>query len=377
MSKRVPLQTLHEQNGHLTEFAGFKLPLWFTGIIPESLAVRNTAGIFDTSHMGRALIHGSGSQEFLDKITTNNVASLTVGQGQYSLMCNPNGGIKDDVVVFHVQHEDYLIVYNAGNRLKDYNWILENSQGSDVDVKDVSDEVAMLAVQGPRAREIVQSISATDLGSIQRFGCNWAELSRKKTLVTRTGYTGEDGFEVFVWDSSLNEPNNAYTVWSDLVKAGKPFGLQLCGLGARDLLRLEAGLCLYGNEMNEGTNPYEARLSFTVKLHKDFIGKERLLQIKERGTPKIRIGLMMENRVIPRQGFEIALNGRIIGNVTSGTLSPLLNTGIAMGYVEKEEAREGNSLDVQIRGRAEKAKVVKLPFYDASVYGYARKLQRN
>jgi aminomethyltransferase len=327
--------------------------------------------------MGRALIHGNGSQELLDKITTNNVASLTVGQGQYSLICNPNGGIKDDVVVFHVQHEDYLIVYNAGNRLKDYNWILENSQGSGVDVKDISDEVAMLAVQGPRAREIVQSISATDLSSIQRFGCNWVELSRKKTLVTRTGYTGEDGFEIFVWDSSLNEPKNAYTVWSDLVKAGKPFGLQLCGLGARDLLRLEAGLCLYGNEMNEDTNPYEARLGFTVKLHKDFIGKERLLQIKEKGISKIRIGVMMENRVIPRQGFEIALNGKIIGNVTSGTLSPLLNTGIGMGYVEKEAAREGNSLDVQIRGRAEKAKVVKLPFYDANVYGYARKLQRN
>jgi len=375
MSKRVQLQNLHEKNGHLTEFAGFRLPLWFTGIIPEALAVRNTAGMFDTSHMGRTLIHGNDSRELLDKITTNNVASLAVGQGQYSLMCNQNGGIKDDVVVFRVQREDYLIVYNAGNRVKDHNWILENSQGSSVDVKDVSDDVAMIAVQGPRAREIVQTISDTDLSSIQRFGCSWAELSRKKTLVTRTGYTGEDGFEVFVWHSSLDESNNACTVWSDLVKAGKPFGIQLCGLGARDVLRLEAGLCLYGNEMDENTNPFEARLGFTVKLHKDFIGKEKLVQIKEKGTPKIRIGLKMENRVIPRQGFKIALNGRFIGTVTSGTLSPLLNTGIAMGYVEKEAALDGNSLDIQIRGRAEKAKVVKPPFYDANVYGYARKPQ--
>lgn len=376
MSKIVQLQTLHEKNGHLTEFAGFELPLWFTGIIPESLAVRNAAGIFDVSHMGRVLIRGRGSRELLDKLTTNDVASLAVGQGQYSLMCNPNGGIKDDVVVFHVQGEDYLIVYNAGNRLKDYNWIVENSKGSNVDLQDVSDEVAMFAVQGPKAREIVQSISSTDLSSIPRFGCNWTELSGKKTLVTRTGYTGEDGFEVYVWDSPLNNPINAHTVWGDLVKAGKPLGIQLCGLGARDLLRLEAGLCLYGNEMDENTNPYEAKLSFAVKLHKDFFGKERLLQIKEKGTPRVRVGLVMENRVIPRHGFEIAMSDRSLGTVTSGTLSPILNTGIAMGYVQKEAAKEGSLLDVQIRGRPEKAKIVKPPFYDANVYGYARKLQR-
>lgn len=358
----------------MMEFAGFNLPLWFTGIIPESLAVRNAAGMFDVSHMGRALIRGRDSQKLLDRVTTNDVASLTVGRGQYSLMCNSNGGIKDDVVVFRVQDEDNLIVYNAGNRSKDYNWILENSKGLNVDVQDVSDEVAMFAVQGPRARELVQSISNADLSFIPRFGCNWTELSGKRTLVTRTGYTGEDGFEVHVWNSPLNNPINAHIVWDNLVQAGRPYGLQLCGLGARDLLRLEAGLCLYGNEMDENTNPYEAKLSFTVKLHKDFIGKERLLQIKEKGTPRVRIGLVMENRVIPRHGFEITMNGRSVGTVTSGTLSPLLDTGIAMGYVEKEAAMEGNSLDIQIRSRSEKARIVKPPFYDANVYGYARKL---
>jgi len=374
MPKIVQLQDLHEKNGHMAEFAGFNLPLWFAGIIPESLAVRNAAGIFDVSHMGRAIVRGKDSRRLLDKVTTNDVASLMVGQGHYSLICNPNGGIKDDVVVFSIQNEEYLIVYNAGNRSKDYNWILENSKGLSVDVQDVSDEVAMFAIQGPRARKLVQTISNSNLDLVPRFGCTWTELNGIRTLVTRTGYTGEDGFEIHVWNSPLANPVNAHTVWNDLVQAGKPYGLQPCGLGARDLLRLEAGLCLYGNEMDEDTNPFEAKLSFAVKLHKDFIGKERLLQIKEKGTPRVRIGLVMENRVIPRQGFEITINGKSVGTVTSGTLSPLINTGIAMGCIEKEAAKEGNSLDVQVRSRVEKAKIVKPPFYDTKVYGYAREV---
>jgi aminomethyltransferase len=368
----VQLQGFHEKNGHLTEFAGFNLPLWFTGIIPESLAVRNTAGVFDVSHMGRALICGKDSQRLLDKITTNDVSSLKVGQGQYSLMCNPDGGIRDDVLVFRLGNEEHLIVYNAGNRSKDYDVILKNSEGLSVGVKDVSEAVAMFAVQGPNARQLVQSISNAELSSIPRFGCAWTELKGVKTLVSRTGYTGEDGFEVFVWDSPLDNPENSLAVWGNLLNAGKSYGLQLCGLGARDLLRLEAGLCLYGSDMDESTNPYEARLGFVVKLHKDFIGRDKLLQIKEKGTPRVRVGLVTERKVIPRHGFEMSTNGTSVGKITSGSLSPLLNTGIAMGYVEKEIAQEGNFLDIQIRGRLEKAKVVKPPFYDTNIYGYAR-----
>lgn len=249
MSKVVQLQEFHEKNGYITEFAGFRLPLWFKGIIPESLAVRNAAGIFDVSHMGRAMVRGKDSQRFLNYVWTNDVASLGVGRGQYSLMCIPEGGIVDDGVVFCTAENEYLVVYNAGNRSRDYEWILANARGMNVSVEDVSDNVAMFAVQGPRARQLVQEVSNTQLGSIPRFGCSWTELAGLKALVTRTGYTGEDGFEIFVWNSPIAEPEKARKVWNELLEVGRRYGLELCGLGARDLLRLEAGLCLYGNDI--------------------------------------------------------------------------------------------------------------------------------
>lgn len=370
MTKVVQLQGFHEKNGHLAEFAGFDLPLWFTGIINESLAVRNAVGMFDVSHMGRALIQGSDSRRLLDRITTNDVASLKVGQGQYSLMCNSDGGIRDDVLVFRLENEEHLIVFNAGNRSNDYAWILSNSQGLNVDLEDVSDAVAMFALQGPSARQLVQKMSAVDLSTIPRFGCAWTELSGVKALVSRTGFTGEDGFEILVWDSTLDNPDNALVVWNNLLEAGKPYGLQLCGLGARDVLRLEAGYCLYGTDIDERTNPFEAKLDFVVKLRKDFIGRDRLLRIKEEGPRKVRVGLVTERRVFPRHGFGVSANGKGVGTLTSGTLSPILNTGIAMGYVENQAAKEGNLLEIQIRDRQERARVVKPPFYDTSKYGY-------
>ena len=373
MSKLVQLQRYHEEYGHLVEFAGFTLPVWYKGIREEALAVRNAAGIFDVSHMGRAVVKGRDSKKLLDKITTNDVASLENGQGQYSLICNPNGGIKDDVLVFHLEGQEYFIVYNAGNRAKDYDWILANSKSLEVNVEDVSDSVAMFAVQGPRARQLVQELSSTDLSSIPRFGCNWGLIAGARSLISRTGYTGEDGFEVYVWDAPIAQPEKAESVWNGLLKGGKRYGLEPCGLGARDLLRLEAGLCLYGNDMDENTDPYEAKLNFVVRLQKDFIGKDQLLAIKERGPSRVRVGLRTSRRVIPRHGFEIVTNGRTIGHVTSGTLSYLLDTGIAMGYVERDYSREGNLIQLRIRERTEEAKIVKPPFYDTSQYGYSRK----
>jgi aminomethyltransferase len=369
----VQLHDFHEKNGHITEFAGFSLPLWFKGIIPECLAVRNAAGIFDISHMGRAVIAGKNSQQLLDRITTNDVAALGYGQGQYSLICNEEGGIKDDVLVFHLQREEYLLVYNAGNRQKDYDWVLANSQGLEVEIDDVSDRVAMFAVQGPIARNLVQQLSTDNLLVIPRFGCSWTKLAGFKALVSRTGYTGEDGFEVFVWDSPTGEPTNAQSVWNRVLEMGKRSGLEPCGLGARDLLRLEAGLCLYGSDMDEHTNPYEARLGFVVKLHKDFIGSYKLRKIKETGPSRIRVGMIMQKRVIPRHGFSIFHQSRLVGAVTSGSFSPILNTGIAMGYAERQDAVEGAELDIQVRDRREKAKVVKPPFYDQAKYGYLRR----
>lgn len=373
MLKVVQLQDFHEKNGHLTEFAGFNLPLWFKGIIPESLAVRNAAGIFDVSHMGRALIQGRDSQKLLDSITTNDVASLINGQGQYSLICNAEGGIKDDVLVFRLNEGEHLIVYNAGNRSKDYDWIVTNAAGLDVKVQDISDDVAMFAVQGPKARFVVQQLSSARLEAITRFGCTWAEIASAKVLISRTGYTGEDGFEIFVWNSPIGNAQNARRVWNRLLRTGQPYGLEPCGLGARDLLRLEAGLCLYGTDMDEKTNPYEAGLSFVVRLHKEFIGKKTLEEIKKDGAQKKRVGLITIRRVVPRQGFNIIYDGRSVGAVTSGTLSPLLNTGIAMGYVGTKFAREGNVMRIQIRERQEEGKIVKPPFYDTTKYGYSRK----
>lgn len=369
------MQSFHDKNGHLTEFAGFNLPLWFTGIIPESLAVRNAAGIFDVSHMGRTIVCGEDSERFLQRITSNDISALSDSLGQYSLLCNSNGGIKDDVLVFRLEKNRYLIVYNAANRSGDYSWFIDNSQGFDVEIEDISDQVALFSVQGPNAVRIVaEAVGEPRLAELPRFGCRWSKIGGSRVLLSRTGYTGEDGLEVFVWDSPIGDPTSAKSTWDALIQAGKPLGLALCGLGARDLLRLEAGLCLYGTDIDETTNPYEARLGFVVKFQKDFIGRDKLECIKTGGTARLRVGLVTRNRVIPRHGFTVEDRGEEVGKITSGTLSPILNTGIAMAYIDSNSATEGNLLNVRIRDRYEAAQVVKPPFYDTSKYGYSRRI---
>jgi aminomethyltransferase len=370
--KDVPLQDFHEKHGHLAEFAGFNLPLWFTGIIPESLAVRHAAGLFDVSHMGRAMIRGKDSQKLLDALTTNDVTSLGNFQGQYSLICNVEGGIKDDVLVFRLKESEYLIVYNAANRRQDYDWITANAKELSVEVQDISDDVAMFAVQGPKAIGILQPLSSVQLDQIPRFGCAWTQFVGIKTLVSRTGYTGEDGLELLVWNAPVGNATHARKIWDRILEEGKPQGLEACGLGARDVLRLEAGLCLYGTDMDERTNPYEAKLNFAVKLHKEFIGKQRLEEIKKEGTARVRVGLVTTQRVIPRHDFKVFHRNDIAGKVTSGTLSPVINTGIAMGYVTTNISTEGTSVVIEVRNRLEDAKVVKPPFYDKTKYGYTR-----
>lgn len=374
MPEAVQLQKYHEEHGHITEFSGFNLPLWFKGILAEARAVRNSAGIFDVSHMGRVIIRGKNSEKVLEKLTTNNVSSLRLEQGHYTLMCNERGGIKDDLLIFRLLDQEYLVVYNAGNRSKDFNWIQEHSTGEAVELEDISNQVAMFALQGPNAGTILERITRTPVKSIPRFGCRWNEVAGIKSLISRTGYTGEDGFEIFVWESTIANPTRAEKVWNRLLDVGSPEGIEPCGLGARDLLRLEAGLCLYGTDMDEETNPYEARLGFVVKLNKDFIGRQELQEVKQTGPKKYRIGLVTVNRVIPRHGFEILQNERKVGQVTSGTLSPILDKGIAMGYVDAHETREDTLFDINIRARSEKATLTKPPFYDSSKFGYMRKL---
>jgi aminomethyltransferase len=369
---------MHKKVAKLTVFAGFEMPLYYIDIAPEHMAVRNSVGIFDISHMGRVVVTGADSERFLNYVMTNDVSILSSDSAQYSVMCTETGGIVDDLVVYRLETEKFLVVFNASNREKDYNWFIENAKGFTVRIEDVSDNVAMFAVQGPNAEKTLQKTSSEDLSKIGRFKCGHPCLADVDVFLSRTGYTGEDGFEVFVWNASLEKPDLAVKVWNAIIEAGKNFGIEPCGLGARDTLRLEAGLCLYGNDINEGTTPLEAGLGFVVKLQKErFIGKEALLKQKTEGLKRKRIGIGMIDQGVPRAGFEIySSRGERIGQVTSGTFSPLLKCGVGMGYVQASYAQEGTLVNVNIRGKMAKSKIVAFPLYDPEKYGYKRRIER-
>jgi len=373
MALRTQLYQYHSDHGKMVEFAGFEMPIWYKGIIPETLAVRNHVGIFDVSHMGRAVVQGAKSEEFLNYVTTNDVGSLKPGQAHYTLFCNENGGIIDDLVVLRVEPERFVMVFNAGNRKKDVDWLTKHAQQKGADFRDVSNETALISLQGPRAQATLQKLKA-EAAAVPRFGCAESEVRGVKCLVSGTGYTGESGYEILVWDSSVTNPDKALNVWNSLLEAGKEFGIQPCGLGARDVLRLEAGMCLYGNDIDETTSPYEARLGFTVKLTKqNFIGRKALESFKAEGAKRLRVGLKATTQGIPRAGCEIVKDTNAIGKLTSGTHSPILDCGIGMGYVSAEYATEGQALGIMVRGRRLDATVVKLPFYPTDKYGWQRR----
>jgi aminomethyltransferase len=330
-------------------------------------------GIFDITHMGRSIITGAKSEAFLNYVTTNDVSALAPLSAQYSNFCNEQGGIKDDFVLSRLEEEKFLIVYNASNRTKDYEWLVKNARPFSVKVEDVSDSIAMFAVQGPKAQETLQKIADLDLSKIERFKCGWTKLTGLEGFVSRTGYTGEDGFEVFVLNTPLTNPIYAVKVWNSILEAGGEFRIEPCGLGARDTLRLEAGMCLYGNDIDETTTPLEAGLGFVVKLKKDsFIGKEALTKQKAEGIKRKRVGLTMLDKGIPRPHFEVWKDNENIGHVTSGTFSPILERGIAVAYVSAQHATEGNKVAVKVRDKLSEAQIVKFPFYDTAKYGYGR-----
>jgi len=373
-TQKTHLYQYHKQNAKMTEFANFHMPIWYKGIIPEHMAVRTHVGIFDITHMGRALITGPQSETFLNHTTTNDVSALTPLSAQYSTMCNENGGIKDDFVLSRLEPQKFLIVYNAANRQKDHQWLLQNSKPFNVKLEDASDNIAMFAVQGPNAQQTLQKTTDTDLSKIERFKCSWTKLANADAFISRTGYTGEDGFEIFVYDTPVSNPEKAVQVWNAILKAGEEFGIEPCGLGARDTLRLEAGMCLYGNDIDETTTPLEAGLGFVVKLKKEsFIGKDTLIKQKAEGIKRKRVGLKMTEKGIPRPKQQVTNEShQQIGYVTSGTYSPLLERGIAMAYVSIENATEGAHVLVKVRDKSLTAEVVKFPFYDPTKYGYAR-----
>jgi aminomethyltransferase len=261
MGKKTQVYEYHRKHGSIVDYAGFELPVWFEGIIPECKRVRNHAGMFDVSHMGRILVEGPDAESFLNRLTTNDVSALAVGRGHYSLLCNPRGGVIDDVTVFKLGPTRFLVVYNAANRDKDWNWLQQHRGSLKVKLSDVSDHVAMFAVQGPRAGSLLRNVSGVRLEEVDRYGTRDVKVDGVSCLITRSGYTGEDGFEIYVWNTSAKDPARAMKVWDSLLSKGRELGLRPAGLGARDVLRLEAGMCLYVNDMDEETSPSEQGLA--------------------------------------------------------------------------------------------------------------------
>jgi len=364
MPKTTQVYEYHKKHGNIVDYAGYELPVWFEGIIPECKAVRTHAGLFDVSHMGRITAEGKRAETFLNRLVTNDVSKLSVGQGQYSLLCNPSAGIIDDLTIFRTSQTRYLVVYNAANRDKNWAWF-EKHREHEVELRDISDQSAMFAVQGPKAGQLLRSLSGTRLEEIDKYSGKDVRVGDVSCLVTRSGYTGEDGFEIYVWSTSPQHPESALRIWDKLLLAGRHDGLKPSGLGARDVLRLEAGMCLYGNDIDEKTSPVEAKLNFAVRLDKtsDFVGRGPIQVQKEQGPGRVRVGFKMRDKGIPRQGQEIVLEDQNVGKVTSGTFSPTLGISIGMGYVPPNISKVGTLFGIKIRERNVSAEVVKLPFY--------------
>lgn len=358
--KKTTLNAIHKALGaRMVPFAGWEMPVQYSGVIDEHKAVRETAGLFDVSHMGEIDIQGPHALDFVQLVTTNDASRLEIGQAQYSLICYPTGCMVDDTIVYRMGDRHYMLCVNASNVEKDYSWLKEQlTGGHDAQVTNVSDNYAQIALQGPKAMAIINSLCGRDLTEIPYFSFDFAEIAGKELMVSRTGYTGEDGVELYL------SPSEAPALWEAIMAAGKEEGIKPVGLGARDTLRLEMKYSLYGNDISADTTALEAKLGWVVKLDKtDFIGKDALLKQKGEGIGKKLSCFIVEGRGIPRHDYEIHIDGQKVGIVTSGTMSPSMGKGIAMGYIETEFDKAGQEVDIIIRDRAVAAKVVVPPFY--------------
>lgn len=359
--KRTPLYPLYANfpDARCIDFGGWELPVQFSGIQKEHDAVRQQAGLFDVSHMGEFIVMGSYALAFLQQLTTNDVAKLVDGQAQYTLMCYPDGGVVDDLLIYRITADHYLVVVNASNIEKDYAWMQEHLIG-DVTLENKSDDYALLAIQGPQAATIMTQAAPeldNNILSPFRFATD-VLIDGVKTLVSRTGYTGEDGFEIYI------PAEQAPQVWQHLIASGEKFGLIPAGLGARDTLRFEARLPLYGQELSNTITPLEAGVGFFVKLDKgDFIGRDALQSQKSAGLPRKLVGIEMIDRGIPRSHYGIYAHGRKIGEVTTGTQSPTLKRNLGLALIDADYTELGTEVWVEIRGKRLKAEVVKSPFY--------------
>ncbi|MCI0472352.1 MAG: glycine cleavage system aminomethyltransferase GcvT [Ignavibacteria bacterium] len=357
--KKTAFNEIHRKYGaKLVEFAGYEMPVQYEGIINEHKAVRNSVGVFDVSHMGEVEISGNDAFAFVQKITTNDVSQLYKGRVQYSSMCLPGGGIVDDLLVYHCG-DYFMLVINASNIEKDINWMKQNVFG-DVQIKDISDEISLLAVQGKNSFPTLQKLTDTDLSKIEYYHFEFGKIAGQDVIISHTGYTGEKVcFEIY----SSSDVTKSEALWNAIFESGKEFDIKPIGLGARDTLRLEYAFRLYGNDMDETTNPLEAGLGWITKLDKgDFNGKEAILKSKTDGLKKKLVGFIIEDKMVARHGQEVYSGDRKIGKIASGAPSPILGKNIGLAYVETGYSKTGTEIEVEVRGRRVKALVCKTPF---------------
>ena len=358
MAKKTALYDEHlKYGGKRVEFAGFLMPVQYgKGILSEVRRVRETVGVFDVSHMGEVEIRGADALDFVNYITINDASPLAEYQVQYSAMCYQDGGIVDDLLVYRLP-DRYLLVVNASNSDKDYEWIMKHKRGA-VEIRNISDTITQLAVQGPDAKNVLEKLVEVDLSKMEFYWCAETSVAGVDSVLSRTGYTGEDGFEIYCSNK------HGVKLWNDVIEAGKEFEIEPVGLGARDLLRLEMKYCLYGNDIDKTTTPFEAGLSWITRLDKhDFIGKDALVEQKEEGTKRRLVCFEMVEKGMPRPHYEICTDGKKVGMVTSGNFSPTIEKFIGLGYIDKPFQKSGTEIQIDIRGKKKQAVVVKPPFY--------------
>ncbi|MBA6154927.1 glycine cleavage system aminomethyltransferase GcvT [Tenacibaculum sp. S7007] len=357
--KNTALTHIHEALGaKLVPFAGYNMPVQYEGVNIEHETVRNGVGVFDVSHMGEFFLKGENALALIQKISSNDASKLAPGKAQYSCMPNADGGIVDDLIIYMIAENEYMLVVNASNIEKDWNWISQHNDLK-VEMEDRSEEWSLLAIQGPKAAEAMQSLTSVDLSAIKFYTFEITDFAGlPNVVVSATGYTGSGGFEVYVKNEDVEQ------LWKKVFEAGADWGIKPIGLAARDTLRLEMGYCLYGNDIDDTTSPLEAGLGWITKFTKDFVNAEALKAQKEAGVTKKLVAFELTERGIPRQGYDIVnANGEKIGRVTSGTMSPSLSKGIGLGYVPKELSKVDSEIFIQVRKKQIPAKVVKLPFY--------------
>lgn len=358
--KKIALSEVHRSLGaKMVPFAGYEMPVSYEGVNIEHQTVRDKVGVFDVSHMGEFLIEGPKALALIQKVSSNDASKLTIGKAQYSCMPNETGGIVDDLIIYRVKDEVYLLVVNASNIDKDWEHISKYNADIGAQMRNMSDAYSLLAIQGPKAVEAMQSLSSIDLSAISFYNFVVGDFAGiEHVIISATGYTGSGGFEIYCKNEEVEQ------VWKGVLEAGESYGIKPIGLAARDTLRLEMGYCLYGNDIDETTSPIEAGLGWITKFTKEFVNHEALAKEKEEGPKRKLIAFEMEERGIPRQGYDIMdENEQVVGQVTSGTMSPSLGIGIGMGYVPKSLSGVGTKVFIQIRKKAVPARIVKLPFY--------------